>query len=161
MMENIHLRKVISWPNSFSSSWWKWLLHVKTHFHHQDGNGNWYTGFIFITEMTFRPLWMDIRWVKLISIAEKSFSLVRNSFPSSQKLIFNQPEFIFITVMEMTFAGEIHFHFHDGNEFPRSEFIFIMEMEMTFAMMEKSHSGKSHFLELANKSHFIFITRWK
>ena len=75
---------------------------------------------------------------------------------------------------EMTFAGELeemtflgmtffhhgrsHFHFHDENEFPRSEFTSIMEMGMTFAMMERSHSEKSHFLELASKSHFIFIT---
>ena len=36
-----------------------------------------------------------------------------------------------------------------------------MEMEMISAGMEESHVRESHFLELARKSHFIFITVWK
>ena len=32
---------------------------------------------------------------------------------------------------------------------------------MTFAVMEIIHYEKSHFLGLARKSHFIFITKWK
>ena len=81
--------------NSFSSSKWKWKLIYETHFHHRNdfsanGNGN--------------------------SMAGTHFHS-KKVIPIGPKLIFMQPELIFITEMEMTFAGETHFHFHDGNEF--------------------------------------------
>ena len=80
--------KSFSQRNSFSSSKWKWKMINETHFHHRNdfsanGNGN------PMAETHFHSL-------KVISIGPKFISI--------------QPKVIFITQMEMTFAG--------GNSFP-------------------------------------------
>ena len=75
--------------NSISSSNWKWELIYETHFHHRNdfsanGNGN--------------------------SMAETHFHS-KNVIYIGPKLIFMQQELIFITEMEMTFAGGNSFSF--------------------------------------------------
>ena len=45
--------------------------------------------------------------------------------------------------------------------FMQQRFIFITVMEMTFAVMGIIHYEKGHFLGLARKSHFISITVWR
>ena len=110
-----------------------------THFHHRNdfsanGNGN------PMAETHFHSL-------KVISIGPK--------------FIFMQPKLIFITEMEMTFAGGNSFSFPWWKWLSCAEFIFIMEMEMTFGRDGRKSFPKSHFLELARKNHFISITQWK
>ena len=96
--------------------------------------------------------WVYNQW-KWEFDGRKSFSRSQKSFPSRRKSFSSSK-------WEWILAVKGNSHSEDGNDFPMSGFIFILEMEMTFAEMRKNHSRKAHFLELARKSHFIFIPKW-